>query len=152
MKLYVLTATAMPAQFTARSSLPNFSLARVTAACTSASDVTCGTEAHKRIPRLNWYNEMVCRWYQFTEIQYADDSCRMTWTLKKHSMSAATKITVIAVVTTMGPDAKKHNDALKMTEKNNTIYSNDCSLYDMCTPLLVHVFTVHLFILRKEVR
>lgn len=40
LKLYVLTATAMPAQLTARSSLPNFSLARVTAACTSASDVT----------------------------------------------------------------------------------------------------------------
>lgn len=42
----------------------------------------------------------------------------MTWTSKKQWMSAATKITVIAVVTTVGPDAKKkHNDALKMTEK-----------------------------------
>lgn len=40
MKLYVLTATAIPAQFTAMSNLPNFSLARDTADWTSASDVT----------------------------------------------------------------------------------------------------------------
>lgn len=51
LKLYVLTATAIPAQFTARSSLPNFSLARFTAACTSASDVTWQTEASQRV---NW--------------------------------------------------------------------------------------------------
>lgn len=54
MKLYVLTATAMPAQFTARSSLPNFSLARVTAACTSASDVTWAAEAQGQ--RVNQQN------------------------------------------------------------------------------------------------
>lgn len=40
LKLYVLTATAMPAQLTARSNFPNFSRARDTAERTSASDVT----------------------------------------------------------------------------------------------------------------
>ena len=40
LKLYVFTATAIPAQLTAKSSFPNLSLARDTAACTSASDVT----------------------------------------------------------------------------------------------------------------
>lgn len=39
-KLYVLLATAMPAQLTATSTRPNFSLARVRAACTSFSEVT----------------------------------------------------------------------------------------------------------------
>ncbi|KAF3860825.1 hypothetical protein F7725_001080, partial [Dissostichus mawsoni] len=34
----VFTATAMPAQFTARPSFPNFSVARDTADCTSSSD------------------------------------------------------------------------------------------------------------------
>lgn len=43
LKLYVFTATAMPAQFTARSNFPNFSRARDTADWTSASDVTCNT-------------------------------------------------------------------------------------------------------------